>query len=317
LNTGELKVVYRLIQGLSLVLACAWLIAVSATASFGDDAEDSEVESPLRFIAPKTYDMKIGLRLTTGNGAMAGTTATTVFPTEWPEQKVEIIAPPSASSFATDFRNLPGGNRQLLMFARSFPAHSSQEVTATVRITKSHTVGPNDPTGLVIPRRVSRDLRQFLADSPYIKATGSDVRRIVREIDKEEFDTDWERIEAYYDWVRENIEYVFDGYDWDTLEGWKNAGEKSTWQLTVSQPGDYQVSLRYGCRPLDAGGTIRISSSDASIEHKVEATTTADQFQDFNGKIPMQSKQFAFLTAIKKRTAIKARQPTSNGPISK
>src|SRR5690606_7822171 len=68
---------------------------------------------------------------------------------------------------------------------------------------------------------------------------------------------------------------------WDTLQGWKNAGEKATWQLTVSQPGDYRVSLRYGCRPLDAGGKIRISSGDAALEHQIEATTTADQFQDF------------------------------------
>ncbi len=202
---------YRFLQGLSLIFACAGLIALSATASFGDDQQSddpAEEPSPLQYVAPKTYDMKVGLRLSTGNGAMAGTKATTVFPTDWPEQKVEIIAPPTAPSFQTDFRELPGGNRQLLMFARTFPANSTQEVAVTVRITKSHTVGPEDTTNLVIPRRVSRDMRQFLGDSPYIKSTGSDVRRIVREIDEAEFDSDWQRIEAYYDWVRENIEYV-------------------------------------------------------------------------------------------------------------
>ena len=82
-------------------------------------------------------------------------------------------------------------------------------------------------------------------------------------------------------WKGDYINYTFDGYDWDTIDGWKKAGEHATWQLNVAQAGCYIITLSYGCRPLDAGGALRISIGTASLEHKVKATTTAEQFGRF------------------------------------
>ena len=82
-------------------------------------------------------------------------------------------------------------------------------------------------------------------------------------------------------WEGDQINYTFDGYDWDTIDGWKEAGESATWRLDVLMAGTYQVSLSYGCRPLDAGGTLRLSSGEEEIEYVVEATTTAEQFGVF------------------------------------
>jgi len=82
-------------------------------------------------------------------------------------------------------------------------------------------------------------------------------------------------------WKGDHINYTFDGYDWDTIDGWKKAGEHATWQLDFAQAGRYAVTLSYGCRPLDAGGALRISIGTASLEHKVKATTTAEQFGRF------------------------------------
>jgi arylsulfatase A len=80
-------------------------------------------------------------------------------------------------------------------------------------------------------------------------------------------------------WTGKHIAYTFDGYDWDTIDSWKVPGEKATWQLNVKQPGDYRVTLTYGCRPLDAGGTLVLSSGDPRLTHQVQATATADQFE--------------------------------------
>ena len=83
-------------------------------------------------------------------------------------------------------------------------------------------------------------------------------------------------------WEGEHINYTFDGYDWDTIDGWKAPGESATWQLDVVEPGTYTVRFSYGCRPLDAGGVLRLSSGDSTIEHSVQATTTAEQFGWFD-----------------------------------
>ncbi len=80
-------------------------------------------------------------------------------------------------------------------------------------------------------------------------------------------------------WTGKHIAYTFDGYDWDTIDSWKTPGEKATWQLNVKQPGKYRVRLSYGCRPLDAGGTLVLSTGDQRLTHQVLATATAEQFE--------------------------------------
>ncbi len=82
-------------------------------------------------------------------------------------------------------------------------------------------------------------------------------------------------------WHGDQIEYRFDGYDWDTIEGWNAPGDHATWRLDVRTPGTYRVRLRYGCRPVDAGGQIRIRAPEATLTHRVKPTTTADQFERF------------------------------------
>lgn len=86
-------------------------------------------------------------------------------------------------------------------------------------------------------------------------------------------------------WEGPNIAYVFDGYDWDTIEGWREPGESATWRLDVLEAGRYAVRLSYGCRPVAAGGVLRVSADNASIEHTVRATTTAQQFGIFEAGV--------------------------------
>ena len=82
-------------------------------------------------------------------------------------------------------------------------------------------------------------------------------------------------------WQGENIQYTFDGYDWDTIDSWKVEGESVTWKLNVQVPGRYLVKLCYGCSPQNAGGQLKIRVSDQNLTHQVEATATAEQFGEF------------------------------------
>lgn len=169
------------------------------------DAPDSE--PVLTYVAPKTFELLVGVKVTSGNGPMAGTLATTVFPTAWPEQDVEIVENNVPATFKPSFRDLPGNNKQLILFARSIPAGSTVEATVKVRITKRHTVGPSDTSELTVPRRLDRDTRQYLGDSPYIKTGLAELRKVIREVDASKPETQWQRIEMFYDWVRDNIRY--------------------------------------------------------------------------------------------------------------
>lgn len=79
----------------------------------------------------------------------------------------------------------------------------------------------------------------------------------------------------------DHIAYTFDGYDWDTIDAWKQLGEQAVWRIDVLQPGQYSVQLRYGCRPQAAGGVLEIAAGPSSLQHTVQATATADQFTRF------------------------------------
>ena len=80
-------------------------------------------------------------------------------------------------------------------------------------------------------------------------------------------------------WEGKNIEYVFEGYDWDTIEGWREPGEKATWNLDVHAAGVYEIELEYGCRPADAGGRLAIRSGGNEILFRPSATPTANVFK--------------------------------------
>ncbi len=87
-------------------------------------------------------------------------------------------------------------------------------------------------------------------------------------------------------WQGKHIQYTFDGYDWDTIDSWKEPGERASWRLDVQTPGTYRVRLTYGCRPLDAGGMLRLRiGEDAFVDHQVHATATAEQFESFDAGV--------------------------------
>lgn len=162
----------------------------------------------LSFVAPKTIEMLVGVRIQAGDGSMLNNLALTVFPTSWPEQKVEIVQANVPALLQYELRDLPGGNQQLLFKSRMIPAGTTVEATLQVRIEKFHILGPDDTSQLSVPRKLPRDVSQYLGNSPFIEANSSEIRTIVRKILAENPANDWEKIETMYDWVRENIEYT-------------------------------------------------------------------------------------------------------------
>lgn len=83
---------------------------------------------------------------------------------------------------------------------------------------------------------------------------------------------------SWAQWHGDNIKYVFRGYDWDTIEGWKTPGEHATWNLDVLESGRYEVAISYG-RSASGGGTLEISVGEHSIECSPPTTPTADVFE--------------------------------------
>lgn len=91
-----------------------------------------------------------------------------------------------------------------------------------------------------------------------------------------EIQPSWAKLEG------ENTRYVFEGYDWDTIEGWSQEGDKAVWRLDVQTTGRYEISIRYGRQrvPSEAKLRLRIGQGDKSsqLNFATSATATPEVF---------------------------------------
>ena len=67
---------------------------------------------------------------------------------------------------------------------------------------------PDETSSLLIPKKIDRDLQQFMGKSPYIDYTHRSIRNAAKEVADMPADNDWHRVELTYDYVRDNVKYV-------------------------------------------------------------------------------------------------------------
>lgn len=100
-------------------------------------------------------------------------------------------------------------------------------------------------------------------------------------------------------WQGDHIQYTFDGYDWDTIDSWKERGESATWRLEIERSGKYKIQLSYGCSPQNAGGILNLQAGQRRLAHRVQATATAEQFGQFEaGTIWLEEGEHDFTASV-------------------
>lgn len=173
-------------------------------------AEDgTESESILSYVDPKTQRYRCGLELSTGRANCRNIITTFPLPRIWPEQKVQLVESQIDPVFRRwQERDLNGLASQFVAQIGALPAGSFANALFTFEITRYRIVPSQEVASLQVPRRVDRDMRQFMISSPYIDVGSARVRAAVREIEAQPAVNDWQRIEQIYDWVREKIAYV-------------------------------------------------------------------------------------------------------------
>lgn len=77
----------------------------------------------------------------------------------------------------------------------------------------------------------------------------------------------------------EGLEYSFDGYDWDTIDGWKSDKGAARWTLNVLQPGEYEVVVSYGYRSEpSASGELQLMTGSDALEIQLPMTPSGNVF---------------------------------------
>jgi hypothetical protein len=186
-----------------LVLAALLLGVAPASGQFV--AEEGASAAPTLGDA-RVQRFRVGLRVKAEGAACRDIYATMPVPTDWPEQKVQIVQEEvSPDVRGLRYRTLPGGVKQMIVEIPDLPAGTTAQAIVTFSLERASIRPPADPSTLTTPLKPDRDLRAFLGPSPFIETRHSKIVKLAKETaaDKE----GWRKAEAIYDTVREKVEY--------------------------------------------------------------------------------------------------------------
>ena len=184
---------------LSILVAFAPL---SAKAQFTGTAGSNKGVS---FTNEHVSRWRVGVIVKAEGGPCKGLFATIPVPLVWPEQEVQVVDEDVSRTARISHRDL-GGVKQMLVRIPSLSSGGTAKALVTYEVTRKEIVAPQDTSIYVIPKKLTRALRQYLGPSPYIESRNARIRSLAKETVRGEENT-WDQVEAIYDYVRDNVEY--------------------------------------------------------------------------------------------------------------
>jgi hypothetical protein len=191
---------------------CVALLVGSGTTVRAQIAEQDAPEFGVQLGDSETVLYRVGSEITASRGACRNIVAMVAIPLECPEQSVTIVNE-DFSSHVDDvrYRDLAdGGARQMLISIRHLPAGAVARAVITCEVSTRIVLPPAETAELKIPARPGRELRPFTIGSPYIEVRHARTRAAAKDAlaDIPDDATDWQRVEAIYDYVLEKVRYV-------------------------------------------------------------------------------------------------------------
>lgn len=151
-------------------------------------------------------ELVIGVKITS-SGLCQNIHATIPMPMDFPEQKVRLISTNFPVTAKYYVRPLSEGVQQLVIDIPNLAANSTMEATIKLEVEKAKILGPTNPESLVIPKKITKQLNQYMGNSPMIESSNQKIRKIAREIAATNPPNAWTHVERIYDKVRELINY--------------------------------------------------------------------------------------------------------------
>ena len=181
--------------------------SVESVAEQSEAPASATAAAGVSFANPVKNRWRVGVKIKGGSKSAKNFLVTIPVPVDWPEQRVQLRSedlPPEVRS--AKYRELNSGVRQLVLTIPRIGARQLIEMTATFDIETSQVLPPPDTSVFQIPKRVPREMKEYIGVSPQISYRNSKIRNQVKKLiaDKE---NGWAAVEAIFDWVRDNIDY--------------------------------------------------------------------------------------------------------------
>jgi transglutaminase-like putative cysteine protease len=153
---------------------------------------------------------EIGFIFEAPAGPVRNIVATQSVPMDWPEQKVRIVGRDVSPGVDVTYREIDGAARRMVVKVGQLPAGAEVRAVITFETRRAYLLAPKDTKQFTLPpRSKAASLRKYLSPSPYIESRDRTIRDGVAKIVPKGAAA-WDQVEAIYDWVRTNIEFVDD-----------------------------------------------------------------------------------------------------------
>jgi transglutaminase-like putative cysteine protease len=185
-------------------LLLAVSVATSVFAQFKDEVSD---KGPT-LGGETTVRIKRGVMVKAG-GNLFNAVATVPVPADWPEQQVRIVSEDVSPSVRdVTYRTITGGGglKQMVVEIPQLAAGQEARAVVTFEVTRRSLAPPADTSIYSIPKKLARDLLLDVGPSPYIESRHPKIIAAAKLAIGEQA-TDWQKVEALYDWTRENVAY--------------------------------------------------------------------------------------------------------------
>jgi transglutaminase-like putative cysteine protease len=188
----------------SLVALILALVAASAAAQSTSPLAGADPQP----VGPSTTRMRIGVTVKASSPVFRAV-ATLAVPAEWPEQQVRIVNEDVSSAVRNlTYREITGGGglKQMVVEIPQLAAGEEARALVTFEVTRSPLAAPADTAGYRVPAKLPRELLINVGPSPYIESRHPKIVAAAKEA-VGDVATDWEKVEAIYDWAREHVVY--------------------------------------------------------------------------------------------------------------
>jgi hypothetical protein len=196
----------------SRIFVAVIAFAAVPSASVAQVLDAPATDERVKFGPPDTVRIRIGAEITASRGAARNIVASIAAPLDCPEQQVKIISEEVTGDVGSvDYRPVSGGEvNQMVISIPRLGKGAAATATVDFEVTTRPILPPEKTDDLVIPDRPPREVRKYLGGSPYIETKHQKIRSLAKDIwkDLDDSATDWQRVEAIYDFVLERVKYV-------------------------------------------------------------------------------------------------------------
>jgi hypothetical protein len=187
------------------VVLLSWILSVAVAASASAQFKQADAKGP-KLGEAQVVHWLAGMTIKASAGECKGVEAYVPIPVEWPEQEVKPVKEDVSPSAKVEYQMADGGVRVMVIRIASLPANEEAKAMATFEIRRTAQLAPADTSIYVAPnkRKLERSLLPYLGASPFIEPRQSKIKSLSKKIGADKKHA-WEQVEAFYDYVRENI----------------------------------------------------------------------------------------------------------------